>query len=142
MQWDAHDDIDANHEKMCGLTDRPVAALLTDLRRTGLLEDTLVIWGAEFGRTPVSQKGGRGRDHNATAFTMWMAGGGVKGGETVGTTDEIGLNVIEDRAHVNDIHATILHLMGLDHKQLTFLHSGRDERLTDVGGKVIRKLIA
>jgi Protein of unknown function (DUF1501) len=142
MQWDAHDDLDANHEKMCGLTDRPVAALLTDLKRTGLLEDTLVIWGAEFGRTPVSQKGGRGRDHNATAFTMWMAGGGVKGGATVGLTDEIGLNVVDDRAHVNDIHATILHLMGLDHKQLTMLHGGRDERLTDVGGKVIRNLIA
>ena len=142
MQWDAHDDLDANHEKMCGLTDRPVAALLTDLKRTGLLEDTLVIWGAEFGRTPVSQKGGRGRDHNATAFTMWMAGGGVKGGATVGTTDEIGLSVVEGRAHVNDIHATILHLMGLDHKRLTRLHEGRDERLTDVGGKVIRALIA
>jgi Protein of unknown function (DUF1501) len=142
MQWDAHDDLDANHEKMCGLTDRPVAALLTDLKRTGLLDETLVIWGAEFGRTPVSQKGGRGRDHNATAFTMWMAGGGVKGGATVGLTDEIGLNVVEDRAHVNDIHATILHLMGLDHKKLTVLHEGRDERLTDVGGKVIRKLLA
>ncbi len=142
MQWDAHEDLDANHEKMCGLTDRPVAALLTDLKRTGLLDDTLVIWGAEFGRTPVSQKGGRGRDHNATAFSMWMAGGGVKGGVTVGTTDEIGLGVVEDRAHVNDIHATILHLMGLDHRQLTMLHGGRDERLTDVGGKVIEKLIA
>ena len=142
MQWDAHDDLDANHEKMCGLTDRPVAALLTDLKRTGLLEETLVIWGGEFGRTPVAQKGGRGRDHNATAFTMWMAGGGVKGGATVGVTDEIGLNVLEDRAHINDLHATILHLMGLNHKQLTVLHSGRDERLTDVAGRVIHKLIA
>jgi hypothetical protein len=142
MQWDAHDDLDANHEHMCGMTDKPVAALLTDLKRTGLLDDTLVIWGAEFGRTPVSQKGGRGRDHNATAFTMWMAGGGVKGGATVGTTDEIGLNVVEGRAHVNDIHATVLHLMGLDHTQLTALHDGRDERLTDVGGKVIQGLIA
>ena len=91
MQWDAHDDIDANHEKMCGLTDKPVAALLTDLKRTGLLEETLVVWGGEFGRTPVRQKGGRGRDHNATGFTMWMAGGGVKGGTIVGATDEIGL---------------------------------------------------
>ncbi len=142
MQWDAHDDIDANHEKMCGLTDQPVSALLTDLKRRGLLEETLVIWGAEFGRTPVSQKGGRGRDHNATGFTMWMAGGGVKGGTVVGATDEIGLNAIEDRAHVNDIHATILHLMGLDHKQLTILHNGRDERLTDVGGHVLKKLLA
>ena len=91
MQWDAHDDIDANHEKMCGLTDKPVAALLTDLKRPGLLDDTLVVWGGEFGRTPVRQQGGRGRDHNATGFTMWMAGGGVKGGTIVGATDEIGL---------------------------------------------------
>jgi uncharacterized protein (DUF1501 family) len=142
MQWDAHDDIDANHEKMCGLTDRPVAALLTDLKRTGLLDETLVIWGAEFGRTPVAQKGGRGRDHNATGFTMWMAGGGVKPGAVVGSTDEIGLNAVDDRAHVNDIHATILHLMGLDHKQVTMLHNGRDERLTDVGGRVIKGLLA
>jgi hypothetical protein len=141
-QWDAHDDIDANHEKMCGITDQPIAALLTDLKRTGLLDDTLVVWGAEFGRTPVSQQGGRGRDHNATGFTMWMAGGGVKGGSIVGATDEIGLKAIDDRAHVNDIHATILHLMGLDHKQLTFLHNGRDERLTDVGGHVLKKLLA
>ena len=142
MQWDAHDDINANHEKMCGLTDQPVSALLTDLKRRGLLEDTLVIWGAEFGRTPVCQKGGRGRDHNATGFTMWMAGGGVKGGSIVGATDEIGLNAIEERAHVNDIHATILHLMGLDHKKLTVLHNGRDERLTDVGGRVLKKVLA
>ena len=142
IQWDAHDDLDANHEKMCGLTDRPIGALLTDLKRTGLLDDTLVVWGAEFGRTPVSQKGGRGRDHNATGFTMWMAGGGVKAGAIVGSTDEIGLNAIEDRAHVNDIHATILHLMGLDHKQLTYLHNGRDERLTDVGGHVLKKVLA
>ena len=142
MQWDAHDDIDANHEKMCGLTDKPVSALLTDLKRRGLLEDTLVVWGAEFGRTPASQNGGRGRDHNATGFTMWMAGGGVKGGTVVGATDEIGLNAVQDRAHVNDIHATILHLMGLDHRQLTMLHNGRDERLTDVGGRVLRGLLA
>jgi hypothetical protein len=142
MQWDAHDDLDANHEKMCGLTDKPVAALIKDLKRTGLLDDTLVIWGGEFGRTPVSQGGSRGRDHNATGFTMWMAGGGVKGGQIVGSTDEIGLNAIADRAHVNDIHATILYLMGMDHKQLTFLHNGRDERLTDVGGSVLTKLFA
>jgi uncharacterized protein (DUF1501 family) len=141
-QWDAHDDIDANHEKMCGMTDKPVAALLTDLKRTGLLEETLVVWGGEFGRTPVRQGGGRGRDHNATGFTMWMAGGGVKGGTIVGATDEAGVRAIEDRAHVNDIHATILHLMGIDHKQLTFLHSARDERLTDVGGRVLKSLLA
>jgi uncharacterized protein (DUF1501 family) len=141
MQWDAHDDIDANHEKMCGLTDKPVAALLTDLKRTGLLDETLVIWGGEFGRTPVRQQGGRGRDHNATGFTMWMAGAGVRGGTVVGATDEIGLKAISDRAHVNDIHATILHLMGLDHTRLTFLHSGRDERLTDVAGHVLRGVL-
>jgi Protein of unknown function (DUF1501) len=142
MQWDAHDDIDANHEKMCGMTDKPVAALLTDLKRTGLLEETLVIWGGEFGRTPVRQQGGRGRDHNATGFSMWMAGGGVKGGTIVGATDEIGLKTISDRAHINDIHATILRLMGLDHTRLTFLHSGRDERLTDVAGRVLTGLLA
>ena len=142
MQWDAHDDLDANHEKMCGLTDKPVAALLADLKRTGLLDETLVVWGGEFGRTPVSQGGSRGRDHNASGFTMWMAGGGIKGGTVLGATDEIGLNAVEDRAHVNDLHATILHLMGLDHLQLTFPHDGRDERLTDVGGHVLRKILA
>ena len=128
--------------RCAALTDKPVAALLTDLKRTGLLDETLVVWGGEFGRTPVRQGGGRGRDHNATGFTMWMAGGGVKGGTIVGATDEAGLKAIEDRAHVNDIHATILHLMGLDHKQLTFLHNGRDERLTDVGGRVLKGLLA
>jgi Protein of unknown function (DUF1501) len=142
MQWDAHDDLDANHGKMCGLTDQPVSALLTDLKRTGLLEETLVVWGGEFGRTPVAQGGSRGRDHNATGFTIWMAGGGIKGGAVIGATDEIGLNAIEGKAHVNDLHATILHAMGLDHKQLTYLHSGRDERLTDVGGRVISTLFA
>jgi hypothetical protein len=142
VQWDAHDDVNANHEAMCGRTDKPVAALLTDLKRRGLLDETLVIWGGEFGRTPVSQKGSRGRDHNATGFSMWFAGGGVKGGTVLGTTDEIGLNAIEQKAHVNDIHATILHLMGLDHTKLTLLHNGRDERLTDVGGRVITSLFA
>lgn len=141
MQWDAHDDVNANHEKMCGLTDKPVAALVADLKRRGLLDETLVIWGGEFGRTPVAQKGSRGRDHNATGFTMWFAGGGTKGGTIYGSTDEIGLNAVEGRAHINDIHATILHMMGLDHKRLTVLHSGRDERLTDVGGRVIRDIL-
>jgi hypothetical protein len=142
VQWDAHDDVDANHEVMCGRTDRPVAALLTDLKRTGLLDETLVVWGGEFGRTPVSQKGTRGRDHNATGFTMWMAGAGIRGGTVLGSTDAIGLHAVEDRAHVNDLHATILHLMGLDHTGLTVLHNGRDERLTDVGGRVLSKLLA
>jgi hypothetical protein len=141
-QWDAHDDVNANHEEMCGRTDQPVAALLIDLKRRGLLDETLVVWGGEFGRTPVSQGGSRGRDHNANGFTMWMAGGGVKPGLAYGATDEIGLNAVEDRAHVNDIHATILHLMGLDHKRLTKLHNGRDERLTDVGGRVLKDILA
>jgi hypothetical protein len=142
VQWDAHDDLQANHTEMCARTDRPVSALLTDLKRRGLLDDTLVIWGGEFGRTPVAQGGSRGRDHNATGFAMWMAGGGVKGGTILGATDEIGLHAVEERAHVNDLHATILHLMGLDHLQLTVLHNGRDERLTDVGGRVLTKLFA
>ncbi len=141
-QWDAHDDVNANHEKMCGATDQPVAALLTDLDRRGLLEDTLVVWGGEFGRTPVSQKGSRGRDHNATGFSMWFAGGGIRPGTIYGATDEIGLNAVSGRAHIHDIHATLLHLMGLDHTRLTFPHGGRDERLTDVSGEVIRGILA
>jgi hypothetical protein len=141
-QWDAHDDLDANHEKMCGLTDRPVAGLLTDLKRRGLLDETLVVWGGEFGRTPVAQGGTRGRDHNATGFTMWLAGGGVRGGMVLGATDEVGLHAIEEQAHVHDLHATLLHLLGVDHKSLTYLHNGRDERLTDVGGRVLAKLFA
>jgi len=141
-QWDAHDDVNANHEKMCAATDRPVGALLTDLKRRGLLEDTLVIWGGEFGRTPVSQKGSRGRDHNATGFSMWFAGGGIRSGTIYGATDEIGLNAVSGRAHIHDIHATLLHLMGLDHTRLTFPHGGRDERLTDVSGAVIRGILA
>lgn len=140
-QWDAHDDVNANHERMCGATDRPVAGLLTDLKQRGLLDDTLVIWGGEFGRTPVSQKGSRGRDHNATGFSMWFAGGGIRPGTIYGATDEIGLHAVQGRAHINDIHATILHLMGLDHLRLTYLHSGRDERLTDVAGEVIRGIL-
>jgi hypothetical protein len=141
-QWDAHDDLDANHEKMCGLTDQPVAALLTDLKRAGLLDETLVVWAGEFGRTPVAQGGSRGRDHNALGFTIWLAGGGVPGGRILGATDEIGFKAIEEKAHVNDIHATILHLMGIDHKLLTYLHNGRDERLTDVGGRLLSRLFA
>lgn len=141
-QWDAHDDVNANHERMCGATDQPVGALLTDLKRRGLLDDTFVIWGGEFGRTPVSQKGSRGRDHNATGFSMWFAGGGVRPGITYGATDEIGLHAVAGRAHIHDIHATILHLLGLDHTRLTFPHGGRDERLTDVHGEVIRGLLA
>src|SRR5262245_59948345 len=141
MQWDAHDDINANHEKMCGHADRPIAGLLKDLKARGLLKDTLVVWCTEFGRTPHSQ-GGKGRDHNPYGFTMWLAGGGVKGGQAVGDTDELGLYAIKDKISVNDFHATLLHLMGLDHEKLTHPHSSRDERLTDVAGRVVKKVLA
>jgi hypothetical protein len=140
MQWDAHDDLNANHEKMCRLTDKPIAGLLKDLKRTGLLKDTLVVWCSEFGRTPNSQ-GTKGRDHNPNGYTMWLAGGGAKGGVSVGATDQFGLHAVEDRISVNDFHATILHLLGLDHEKLTYLHNGRDERLTDVAGNVVKAAI-
>jgi hypothetical protein len=139
-QWDAHDDINANHEKMCGHVDKPIAALLTDLKQRGLLESTLVVWASEFGRTPMSQ-GGKGRDHNPYGYTMWMAGGGVKGGQAVGTTDEFGLRAETDRVSVHDFHATILHLLGLEHEKLTFPHNSRDERLTDVAGRVVEIIL-
>jgi hypothetical protein len=139
-QWDAHDDINANHEKMCGHVDRPVAGLLKDLKSRGLLKDTLVVWASEFGRTPMSQ-GGKGRDHNPYGFTMWLAGGGVKGGQAIGETDEFGLYAVKDKVSVNDFHATLLHLLGLDHEKLTHPHSGRDERLTDVAGKVVGQVM-
>ena len=135
-QWDAHDDVNANHGNMCGRVDKPIAALLADLKRRGLLADTLVVWCSEFGRTPNSQ-GGKGRDHNPLGYTMWLAGGGAKGGTVVGTTDEFGLNGVDGVVSVNDFHATVLHLLGLDHEKLTYRHSGRDERLTDVGGIVV-----
>ena len=138
-QWDAHDDINSNHEKMCGHVDRPIAALLHDLKQRGLLDSTLVIWAGEFGRTPMSQ-GGKGRDHNPYGYTTWLAGGGVKGGQAIGATDEFGLRAVEERISIHDFHATILHLLGLDHERLTFLHSGRDERLTDVAGQVIESV--
>lgn len=138
-QWDAHNDVNANHEKMCGHVDQPIAALLKDLKHRGLLDDTLVIWTGEFGRTPYSQ-GGKGRDHNPFGYTAWLAGGGVKGGQAIGATDEFGLRAVERKISVNDFHATILHLLGLDHEKLTFRHNGRDERLTDVAGEVIEEI--
>ena len=138
--WDAHNDMEGNHTKYCRQTDKPIAGLLQDLKARGLLEDTLVVWGGEFGRTPFNEKG-NGRDHNPWGFTIWMAGGGAKGGSVVGTTDEIGLRAVEDRAHVHDIHATILHLLGMDHERLTYLHNGRDERATINGGEVILKAL-
>jgi hypothetical protein len=139
--WDAHSDLEKNHTKYCRQTDRPIAGLLTDLKARGLLDETLVLWGGEFGRTPFNEKG-TGRDHNPWGFTIWMAGGGARGGQTVGTTDEIGLRAVEDRAHVHDIHATILHLLGMDHLKLTYLHNGRDERATINGGEVVHKVLA
>ncbi len=139
--WDAHSKIEENHSKWCRVSDRPIAGLLTDLKARGLLDDTLVVWGGEFGRTPFNEKGD-GRDHNPWGFTTWMAGGGVKGGHTVGTTDEIGLRAVERPSHVNDLHATILHLMGLDHRALTWPHNGRDERATVDGGNVITEALA
>jgi hypothetical protein len=141
IQWDAHKDLVANHEKMCGLTDQPIAALLQDLKSRGLLDSTLVIWGSEFGRLPMSESG-NGRDHNPHGYTMWFAGGGVRGGQAIGDTDEFGLHAIGDRYHMRDFHATILHALGLDQNQLWYLHNGRHEKLTDFGGSVIKKVFA
>jgi uncharacterized protein (DUF1501 family) len=140
--WDQHGNLVADLKKNCQNTDRPCAALLRDLKQRGLLEDTLVIWGGEFGRTPMVQGGNDGRDHHPNAFTMWLAGGGVKPGITLGESDEFGFNVIEDRVHVHDLNATILHLLGFDHTRLTYRFQGRDFRLTDVHGEVVRKLLA
>lgn len=141
VQWDAHDNVKTNHEQMCRWTDQPVAALLKDLKGRGLLDSTLVVWGTEFGRTPVSENG-KGRDHNPTGFSMWMAGGGVKGGQVIGQTDEIGFKTVGPRYHPRDIHASILHLLGMDQMKLTYLHNGRFERLTDFGGNVIESLVS
>jgi uncharacterized protein (DUF1501 family) len=141
MQWDAHTDLRSNHEKMCGLTDQPIAALLQDLKQRGLLDSTLVIWGSEFGRLPMTQSG-TGRDHNPHGFTMWFAGGGVKGGQTIGDTDELGVRAVGDRYHMRDFHATILHLLGLDQNRVWYLNNGRQEKLTDFGGTPIERVWA
>jgi hypothetical protein len=140
LQWDAHNDIEENHLRMAAQTDRPVAGLLRDLKQRGLLDSTLVLWGGEFGRSPEAQ-GGKGRDHHNLGFTMWMAGGGVRGGQVVGATDEIGLRAIERPYHFRDIHTTILHQLGLDQDELSYLHQGRKERLTEVQGTVIREIV-
>ena len=139
--WDHHANINAELKKKCNEIDKPIAALLRDLRQRGLLEDTLVIWGGEFGRTPVSENGD-GRDHNHYGFTMWMAGGGVKSGISHGATDEFGFKAAEGQVSVHDLHATILHLLGLDHEKLTYRYSGRDFRLTDVHGRVVKEILA
>ena len=140
--WDHHGGLTQGLKDQCGKTDAASAALVKDLKRRGLLDDTLVIWGGEFGRTPMVQGGNDGRDHHPNAFTMWLAGGGIKPGITLGKTDDLGFNAVEDRVHVHDLQATILHLLGLEHTRLTYRFQGRDFRLTDVEGKVVAKLLA
>jgi uncharacterized protein (DUF1501 family) len=148
--WDNHDDIEVNHRRLAKDCDQGIGALLTDLKQRGLFDETLVIWGGEFGRTPtveLPQAGANagkvnGRDHNHWGFTYWLAGGGVKGGQAYGATDEFGFQAVEDKVHVHDLHATILWLMGFDHERFTYRYAGRDFRLTDVHGKVVRDLIA
>jgi Protein of unknown function (DUF1501) len=140
LQWDAHNDIEENHQRMAAQTDQPIAALLTDLKRRGLLDSTLVLIGGEFGRSPESE-GSKGRDHHNLGFTMLMAGGGVKGGQVYGATDEIGLRAVEKPVHFRDIHTTILHQLGLDQNLLSYLHLGREERLTEIQGQVIADLV-
>jgi arylsulfatase A-like enzyme len=140
-KWDQHTQLYELHTKNAKEVDKPIAGLLRDLKSRGLLDDTLVIWAGEFGRTPVSQ-GGDGRDHNPYGYTIWMAGGGVKPGFIYGATDDIGYYAVEDRMHIHDFHATVLHLLGLDHEKLTYRYSGRDFRLTDVAGVVAKKILA
>jgi hypothetical protein len=140
-QWDAHEDIEENHLRMAAKTDKPIAGLVKDLKQRGLLDSTLVVWGGEFGRTPEGQ-GGKGRDHNNTGFTMWMAGGGVKGGTITGATDEIGLNAVQEPHHLRDIHTTVLNQLGLEQNALSYLHQGRRERLTEIQGQVIRSIVS
>lgn len=140
-RWDQHGNLKSGHEKNAAMTDQPIAGLLTDLKARGLLDDTLVVWGGEFGRTPIAQ-GTNGRDHNPQGFTMWLAGGGIRPGIRYGATDEFGYYAVEQRVHVHDLHATMLHLLGLDHERLTYRHAGRDFRLTDVFGSVVSGIIA
>jgi arylsulfatase A-like enzyme len=144
--WDHHSQVKNGVANQCKQTDRGCAALIEDLKQRGLLDDTLVVWGGEFGRTPMVEASAalgrsQGRDHHPQAFTMWMAGGGIRGGQTLGKTDELGFNVVEDAVHVHDIQATILHLLGIDHERLTFTYAGRPFRLTDVHGHVVKKLL-
>jgi len=140
--WDHHGGLTAGLKDQCGKTDKASAALVKDLKQRGLLDDTLVIWGGEFGRTPMTQGGNDGRDHHPNAFSMWLAGGGIKPGITLGKSDDLGFNAVEDKVHVHDLHATILHLLGFDHLRLTHRFQGRDFRLTDVHGEVVTKLLA
>ena len=138
--WDAHGDVNKNHERHCGATDLPIAGLLTDLKQRGLLDETLIFWTGEFGRTPTGQ-GGKGRDHSPRGFSTWMAGAGTRGGQAIGATDDFGFAAAENKLHVHDVHANMLHLMGLDHEKLTYFHAGRDHRLTDVSGRIVPELV-
>jgi hypothetical protein len=138
--WDHHSGLRENLPKRCAAVDQPIAALLADLKSRGLLEDTLVLWGGEFGRTPTAE-GDNGREHHPFGFTMWLAGGGVRGGMVHGATDDYGWHAVDSKVHVHDLHATILHLMGFDHEKLTYRHGGRDYRLTDVYGRVVREIL-
>ena len=140
-RWDAHGELKKNHDLHAKMVDKPIAALLSDLKQLGLWDDVLVVFTTEFGRTPFSQ-GKDGRDHNQFGFSTWLAGGGVKGGLTYGATDELGYKAVENKLLVHDFHATILHLLGLDHEKLTYRYGGRDYRLTDVHGKVVKEIIA
>ncbi|HWB01058.1 MAG TPA: DUF1501 domain-containing protein, partial [Pirellulales bacterium] len=139
--WDQHSNM-PKHGEHARAVDRPIAALLTDLKRRGLLEDTLVWWGGEFGRNPFAEKNGTGRDHDPNGFTVWLAGGGVKPGFSYGATDEFGHRSVENKVHMHDLHATVLHLLGIEHTKLTFTHAGRPFRLTDVAGNVVREILA
>jgi hypothetical protein len=139
--WDQHVNLSTDHQARAEACDRPIAALIQDLKQRDLLRETLIIWGGEFGRTPAAQ-GGDGRNHNNRGYTTWMAGGGVKGGCSYGATDEHGYEAVENKCHIHDWHATILHLLGLDHEQLTYRYAGRDFRLTDVHGNVVKDIIA
>ena len=146
-RWDQHGNLPGKLPKQCLETDKASAALVTDLKRRGLLDDTLVIWGGEFGRTPMVETNpalgrSQGRDHHPQAFTIWMAGGGVRAGYTHGATDDFGFHIVDDPVHVHDLQATVMHLLGLDHDRLTYRHAGRDFRLTDVHGEVVRALLA
>jgi uncharacterized protein (DUF1501 family) len=140
-KWDQHGGLRKDHASNALEVDKPIAGLIRDLKARGLLEDTLVLWGGEFGRTPTAQ-GGDGRDHNPHGYTMWMAGGGVKPGIRYGNTDDYGYYAVENKVHLHDLHATMLHLLGLDHERLTYRHAGRDYRLTDVYGNVVREILA
>jgi hypothetical protein len=139
-EWDAHSDIERNHKRMAALTDQPVAALVKDLKRRGLLDSTIVLWGGEFGRSPESEKS-NGRDHHNTGFSMWVAGGGFHGGMTYGATDPIGLKAVENPVHFRDLHATLLHQLGLQQDQLSFMHQGRRERMTELHGRIIKEIL-